>query len=424
MALYKDSVIKISNLNLQLESNQINDIINIQINNIFEKRDPIAISFLNEQELWILPKPHANFFIEDNRLKGTIPIHILTNLNIPVKKIKAEGDILLHLDISISRKDQHHISICTNIKDIEWMSDLDIQPPLLNYLVPNNFIQDLIKKQIPTINEKMNEAIAEILDISALLAKIEWNRMIDIPLKNGQNLVLSVRPHLIQLFKIGLENDILSFSVNVDIMIHPALINEDPDRISRPEVVFLTELSQSKDLKVEVFLDLESLDQSVLKVIKSMPNIENAIGCNIENLMVRSVNGDGIAIALKLKGLLNGALSIGGRPVVDQNSLNLNIENLAFDFSSKSILSSLKGNIALSVAKSVIRKQFPIALKQYLDNLFEAVNALISEVKIFEGVVLKGNINGWNLDKLAIENGQIVVTIRTRLSTFLSASTN
>jgi hypothetical protein len=69
MALYKDSVIKISNLNLQLESNQINDIINIQINNIFEKRDPIAISFLNEQELWILPKPHANFFIEDNRLK-------------------------------------------------------------------------------------------------------------------------------------------------------------------------------------------------------------------------------------------------------------------------------------------------------------------------------------------------------------------
>lgn len=424
MALYKDSVIKISNLNLQLESSQINDIINSQIKNIFEKRDPIAVSFLNEQELWILPKPQANFFIEDNRLQGTIPIHILTNLNIPVKKIKAEADILLYLDISISRKDQHHISICTNIKDIEWISELEIHPPLLNYLVPNNFVQDLINKQIPTINEKMNEAISEIIDITALLSKIEWNRMIHIPLKNGQDLILSVRPQIIQLFRIGFENDILSFSVNVDILVHPALVHENPDVACQPEVVFLTELSQPKDLKVEVFLDLESIDQPVLKVIKSMPNIENAIGCNIENLMVRSVNGDGIAIALKLKGSLNGALSIGGRPVVDRNSLNLNIENLAFDFSSKNILSSLKGNIALSVAKSVIRKQFPIALKLYLDNLFEAVNDLISEVKIFEGIILKGNIDGWNLDKLTIENGKIIVAIRTRLSTFLSASSN
>ena len=77
------------------------------------------------------------------------------------------------------------------------------------------------------------------------------------------------------------------------------------------------------------------------------------------------------------------------------------------------------------MAKSVIRKQFPIALKQHLDNLFEAVNDLISEVKIFEGIVLKGNINGWNLDKLVLKMVKLLVTIRTRLSTtFFSASTN
>ena len=147
-----------------------------------------------------------------------------------------------------------------------------------------------------------------------------------------------------------------------------------------------------------------------------MKSVKKAIGCTIEKILVRAVGDDGVAIALKLKGTLNGGLSIAGNPQMSQQDLMLDIENLTFNFSGKNVFSSLKGNIALSVAKSVIRKQFPIALKPYIENLIDTLNEMISSLKLANGLFLKGNIHEWKLVKMDIVTGFAVMVVQSDLT--------
>lgn len=408
-----DSCILINNLSIQLESDQLNKLINVQVINVFARRGPIVISVLNDQEILITPMPDVQLTIDDNFLKGSLPAHISTNLKVPVKKIKVETDLKVHFEAYISLVDGNELSVNTRITDIEWIGDLDIQPPLLDFIIPDNMVQDMVEKQLPAINEKINETLKEVLDVNTLLSRTVWNKVVRIPLKNDEEMYLSVRPEYIEIYKVNFENNQIKLSINTRVLVKPSDSSERPDIAYQPRIIFLESVSSNDTLYVEVRLDLRSLDAPALKVVKSVRSIEKAIGCTIEKILVRPVNGDGVAIALKLKGALNGGLSIAGKPLVSQNDLMLDIENLSFDFSGKNILSSLKGNIALSVAKSVIRKQFPIALGPYIENLIMTVNDMISSLRLANGLFLKGNIKDWRLSKMDIAGGQAVVIFQT-----------
>jgi len=408
-----DSCIHINNLSIQLEADQLNKLINAQVVNVFARRGPIVISVLNDQEILITPMPDVQLTIDDNFLKGSLPAHISTNLKVPVRRIKVETDLKVHFEVYISIVGGNEISVNTRITDIEWIGDLDIQPPLLDFIIPDNMVQDMVEKQLPSINEKINETLKEVLDINTLLSRTVWNKVVRIPLKNEEEMYLSVRPEYIEIYKVNFENDQIKLSINTRVLVKPSDSSERPDTNYQPRILFLESVSSNDTLYVEVRLDLRSLDTPALKVVKSVKSIEKAIGCTVEKILVRPVNDDGVAIALKLKGALNGGLSIAGKPVVSQNDLMLDIENLSFDFSGKNIFSSLKGNIALSVAKSVIRKQFPIALGPYIENLIMTVNDMISSLRLANGLFLKGTIKDWQLNKMDIAGGQAVVIFQT-----------
>lgn len=408
-----DSCIYINNLSIQLEADQLNRLINAQVVNVFARRGPIVISVLNDQEILITPMPDVQLTIDDNFLKGSLPAHISTNLKVPVRRIKVETDLKVHFEAYISIVGGNEISVNTRITDIEWIGDLDIQPPLLDFIIPDNMVQDMVEKQLPSINEKINETLKEVLDINTLLSRTVWNKVVRIPLKNEEEMYLSVRPEYIEIYKVNFENNQIKLSINTRVLVKPSDSSERPDTNYQPRILFLESVSSNDTLYVEVRLDLRSLDAPALKVVKSVKSIEKAIGCTIEKILVRPVNDDGVAIALKLKGALNGGLSIAGKPVVSQNDLMLDIENLSFDFSGKNIFSSLKGNIALSVAKSVIRKQFPIALGPYIENLIMTVNDMISSLRLANSLFLKGTIKDWQLNKMDIAGGQAVVIFQT-----------
>lgn len=421
MTIKKESCILINNLSIQIEINKLNKLINTQVGEVFAGRGPIVINVLNDQEILITPIANVNLHVNNNLIEGTIPVHVNTNLNVPVRKVKVEANIVVHFKAELSIVNNNNFSLVSNITDIEWIDGIDISPPLLDFIIPDSKVQEMVEKQLPTINEKLNEALQEALNLNTLLAKTVWHKIIKIPLKEEEAMYLSVKPEQVEIYKIDFSNGLMKLSINTKVLVTPAEELERPDTKFQPTIIFLDSVVESKSLYIEVRLDLESLDSPAMKVIKSIKSVEKAIGCTIEKILVRAVGDDGVAIALKLKGALNGGLSIAGNPQMSQQDLMLDIENLTFNFSGKNILSSLKGNIALSVAKSVIRKQFPIALKPYIENLIETLNEMISSLKLANGLFLKGNIHEWKLVKMDIVTGFAVMIVQSDLTMELTS---
>ena len=63
-----------------------------------------------------------------------------------------------------------------------------------------------------------------------------------------------------------------------------------------------------------------------------------------------------------------------------------------------------------------MRKQFPIALKPYIDNLISTVNEMMSNLQLANGLFLKGDIHEWQLLKMDIHNGQAIMIVNSNLT--------
>lgn len=416
MASKNESCVLINNLSVQIEVEKLNRVINSQVDQIFKNRGPIVINVLNDQELLFTPLSNVKLSFEGDKIYGTLPVHINTKLNAPVKVVKVEADINVEFESTIEFNNTQNVKVTTNIKQIEWMTGPDISPPLVDFIIPDSMVREMVEKSLPNINEKINENLAEALNIETLLSKTVWHKILEIPLNEEDSMYLSVKPETIEIYRINMDAKMMKLSINTRLILKPIESAERPDTKYVPKVTFLHDYSVGTSLGIEVRLDLESLEKPALKVVKSIAGIEKAIHCTIEKILVRQVGEEGVAIALRLKGALNGGLSIAGNPQVNQKTLMLDIENLSFNFSGKNIFSSLKGNIALSVAKSFIRKQFPIALRPYIENLIATLNDMISNLKLANGLFLRGDIQHWDLVRMDIVNGQAILVVNSNLT--------
>ncbi len=416
MGMKNESCILINDLSVQIETAELNKLINTQIDQLFKSRGPIVINVLNDQEILITPVSNADISINNDRIHGYLPVKIETNLRVPVKAVKVEADLNVEFESSFHIEGENNIVVTSNILNIEWVTGPDITPKIVDFIVPDEMVKDIVNDSLPTINEKINETLAEVVNLSSLLTKTVWHKILEIPLKNEESMYLSVKPEYIEIYRMNIVDNLIKLSINTRVIVKPLESLERPDTKYQPKVTFLESFADHKPLYIEVRLDLQSLDVPALKVVKSVGSIEKAIGCTIEKILVRPVGEEGVAIALRLKGTLNGGLSIAGNPVMRQQDLMLDIDNLTFNFSGKNVFSSLKGNIALSVAKSFIRKQFPIALKPYIDSLIITLNEMISNLQLANGLFLKGNIHHWELMKMDIQNGQAILIVNSNLT--------
>ena len=114
---------------------------------------------------------------------------------------------------------------------------------------------------------------------------------------------------------------------------------------------------------------------------------------------------------MKLSGALNGGLSVVGIPVYNRESMMLDFENMSFDFTGKNILSGIAGNLALTVAKSFIKKQFPINLEPIFENLITTVNETLKEINFNQDMGIKGEITEFDVENFMIADGKLELTL-------------
>jgi len=126
------STIRIDNLSIHLKSSQFSDLINNTLKSALQGKEHFTVSVLNDQEILITPVPEVVINIQGNKIVGTMPLHINTNLKGPVKRVSVQTDIIAHIEVEITRQDERNLTIQSNITEIEWTDDIDIQPPLLD----------------------------------------------------------------------------------------------------------------------------------------------------------------------------------------------------------------------------------------------------------------------------------------------------
>lgn len=402
------NTILIENLAIQITSAKLNGVVNSQIKSVFQKRGPVTLNIKGNEVLLIL-KPEVQIGLEEKMLKGKLPVLVETNIKLPVGQVNVKADLLVDFSTEVHLEPGNKIRTSTQLKDVHWISGPDISPPLIDFIVPDNMVRSFIDDSLPEIGLRIDESMADVVDIGRILKYTVWQKLLELPLKNSQKAYLLVAPSTIELYSLQVNKQILKLTINSHVMVKWV----DPDvRIDTkyiPELKFIPGLPSGKTTDIVTRLILEDMEKPALKIIKSMGSVESAIRCTIEKILIRTVEDDGLAIALKLKGALNGGLSIGGRPVIQTSTLELDMNDLTFKFSGKGIVSSLTGNIALSLAKSTIRKQFPLQLKTYVENLVFQINKMISDLRLSNHIVLKGKTENWKINSLEIHDGTIML---------------
>ena len=220
-----------------------------------QKKDSFAVNILNDQEILITPQPSVTINIEDNKIKGILPLRISTNLKGPIKRVSVKAGILAHFEAEIERLDENNLGIHSDISAIEWTDEIDIQPPLLDFVLRDSFVKEMVENQLPAINIKINEALRDFLDFGNLLSQAELNRKIRIPLKNKQEMFLFVSPESIEVNKMGLDGDNLQFSCNISGRILPSENMDDTFPTVTPRVIFLDQPASGNELLIDIRLD-------------------------------------------------------------------------------------------------------------------------------------------------------------------------
>lgn len=99
--------------------------------------------------------------------------------------------------------------------------------------------------------------------------------------------------------------------------------------------------------------------------------------------------------------------------------MTLDFENINFDFTGTNILSGIAGNVALSIAKSYIKKQFPINLEPIFESLINQVNEDLDKIQFNQNIGVSGEITHFEIEDFMIENGYLTVTLGIDLGMML-----
>jgi len=411
-----ENYILINHLQVEVEKQKLSKLINKEINEKFNEKDPLEIDISDNKVVNLFVNGEVEFDFREDTIYIVVPMSINAAFELPVGTVSVDAQIRIHTHSKLDIQSDFNIDTTSSISEVEWVSDLDIHPKIVDMIIPDGLIKSKIDDQLPKMGEKIDEAIKKVLNIPQLLMKVAWERVVNIPLGDQHSLYIKLKPDFMEMEPIEVKEDRLLLGSNTKWFFENSTEHAELEEKYVPKVQYLPASVEHEKTRIYVHLDLADLGEPAYEIIQANPAIEDAIHSQVEKVIIRMLGEDGIAIAMRLKGILNGGLSVVGIPRLNKKTLMLDMENLRFDFSGKNMLSSLTGNIGLSVAKTFIRKKFPIDLKPIIDKIILETNANISEIELNDDMAVKGRINDYTVEDFKIEKGVMSITLATDLA--------
>ncbi len=403
-----DNKLHIRQLHAFSQLDAVESWVNTTLNDRFNVTNPLKVQIDGNKSIELFVNEAIQISPTDNALGLELPLDIKAQLDFPIATIEAHASVIAHLRIEIRLSEAMVLQTRTNVSGLVWVSGPDFTPRIVDMLMPEVKIKSRIEDMLPDLGMKIDEALSERLSFSELVNKINWDRRIVLNSGNPDHIYLNVRPEQVIIYKPELNTDeSMQIGVDGELFFHFDGTPTETMSDYLPQVKYLEKSETENQSSVDTELQIDQLGLILFSYVKANPIIEKTLKCTVERILTKPAGEAGLAVALKVSGIIRGALSIACEPVINVAKGELDLKNLRFNFSGSDWSSSIKGQAGLWLMKNFIKRSLPFDLKNFLLNKLNELKAERDTVHLTDGLKLKLKIDEFKIEAYKIGNGTI-----------------
>lgn len=194
--------LQINHLSLILTKDKISKMLNAEIKQRINQDNPLKIELDESKSINLYTSGDLTFDFRDSYIYLGVPMKISAQLDFPVGSVSVDAQIKVFTKTKIDIRSDFLIDTASEITNIDWISGPDIQPKLMDILVPDSLVRNAINKHVPELSGKIDEVVNKLLLKDNLTNKIKWERIFTITLEGGQHLFLELDLNLLRLKKL------------------------------------------------------------------------------------------------------------------------------------------------------------------------------------------------------------------------------
>ncbi|MCC6411131.1 MAG: DUF4403 family protein [Saprospiraceae bacterium] len=347
-----------------------------------------------------------------NAVKYRVPVKLWIKKDLVVTDAEAEGELALSFKTTYSINPDWTVKTTTEVEYHEWLSK-----PVLKTGLGNISIETLanlaLNRSKKTLTQTLDRYVAQQLNLKPYVQEV-WTAIQE-PMLLDQDYKMWVKTTPISIGMSPVTSDWSHLKTKIAVeCINDVTFGEKPtfrENSNLPDLKSVSE-STSDDFKIRIATDVPFPEAERLAKM-TMVGQEFTSGkkkVRVEDIQLWG-NNDNVVVNTMLSGAFNGNIYFIGKPVMNVEKRQIEIQNLDYHVDTRSFLMRSASWMFQGPIKNQMAKAMVFPLDENIRELRQSVQETLTNYEIQPGITLQGTI-----DSVTVENTKVTPTsIRVNL---------
>lgn len=397
------------NIPVRIDKNELQKQVNAQLTGDFYKDDDMS-----DDGLMVTAAKGGDIELElhEDEIFYRVPVNLQITKSLAVTNAYANGSIVLVFRTAYEIKRNWALETRTEVTEYRWTDKPRLKVGFVNIPVEN--IANLVLRRAENqLTRTIDEQVKKNLDLTKTLNDtwVQLHRPVEVSpdyrtwlLPNPQNLSLT---------RLKIDGDTLE--TNILVAVRPQISigaqPETPLASELPAFNFSDDLENEEfRLKITTEIPFEEAEQIALTGLKGQSFSQGSRTVTIQDIEIYG-QGDKLVIGTETTGAYNGKIYLKGRPEFSEKRNRIELEDVDFDFSSKSFLLGSLAWIFKGKFKSLVQENIDFQLGYNLEMTKAQIADELQGKVLAPGVTLNGSVKDLAVSKVYITQEAIRLTV-------------
>ena len=360
---------------------------------------------------------NIRFTVSGNKLTCTLPLKIWaqtgfkkTVLGITAQQYyQANGAITVKLTTTFYLLNNWKLATSTTVDSYTWTEKPTVK--VAGFAMPVTTIADIcINTMKKTINNSINDAIAENLDLKSIMEETWKQAQEPMLIDQEYDAWLKIIPEKAYSTNISNSGNKISINLGMDAVIE-ANVGKKPatsKKVSLPNYQLVPQITPDFNIYLNVDVDMKKLKEIAQKEVVGKIFEQGRRKIVINDVDIYG-HDDLLVVGVHVLGAVKGAVYCIGKLYFDNDAQSLRITDFDFDITTKNALIKTANWMLHKKFLSLIEPYLTIPLKKEITDLLQSSNEMLNNYEITKGVFLKGNVSNVTFNHIDISSSSVII---------------
>jgi hypothetical protein len=387
---------------------------------------------INNQDLSIKVWKVQNFSfnINNNVIEYRVPLKIWSKFAWNVQKFgisigdhyEANGSIALNFRTTISIDKNWKLVAKTVSAGYQW-----IETPKLNVIGVNVPVTPIanyaLEKSQSMITDQIDQALAQMVELKKYV-QMAWDQ-IQKPMQVNadNNLWIRITPKDMYVSPFTTSGQKLYIGMSMNALIE-SFMGAQPQTnkpIAVPSFKNVPRISKNFNLNVAADVTFEKITEMSREQLLNKTFSEGKKSITITGISIYGSEGKAVFVA-DVKGSIKGRIYFTGNLIYNPEKMTVEVQNPEFDVNTKNALVKSAGWLLHGLILNKLTPYMSYPVKSYIDDMKKQANDLLKNYKVYDGILLNGNISSMTVNSLNLVSGAVRINANAKGSVSLSIS--